>query len=61
MGRNVWRSLAANVSLTVGCLVGIKVADMALWNPKKYDAMKESIEIDYWKKYGQPRMLKPEY
>ena len=54
MGRSIWRSLAANASLTVGVFLGIKAADKLMWNSKKYEQMKEQIEIDYWKKYGQP-------
>ena len=50
----MWRSLAANASLTLGCVIGVKIADKLMWNPKKYEMMKESIEIDYWKKYGKP-------
>ena len=54
MGRSVWRSLAANFSLLAGCVMGVKSADYLMWDPEKYDMMKEQIEIDYWKKYGQP-------
>ena len=46
--------MAANVSLMVGIVGGIKAADYLMWDPKKYDMMKEQIEIDYWKKYGVP-------
>lgn len=61
MGRSFYRSLAANVSLTVGVFVGLKAADKLLWNKEKYEQMKEEIEIDYWKKYGKPQMIEPEY
>jgi len=54
MGRSIWRSLAANGSLTVGVIIGLKAADKLMWNPKKYDSMKEQLELDYWKKYGKP-------
>lgn len=54
MGRSVWRSLAANISLTVGIVLGVKAADYLMWDSKKYEMMKEEIEIDYWKKYGEP-------
>ena len=57
MGRSVWRSLAANVSLTIGVFGGIKVADSLMWDAEKYDIMKEKIEMDYWKKYGRPQYL----
>jgi hypothetical protein len=60
MGRTIYRSLAANISLTLGVFLGIKAADKLMWNPNKYEAMKETLEIDYWKKYGEPKMLKPE-
>jgi len=33
----MWRSLAANVSLTVGILGGVKAADALLWDKEKYD------------------------
>ena len=56
----MWRSLAANASLTLGCVIGVKMADKLMWNPKKYDIMKEQIEIDYWKKYGKPQVIQPE-
>jgi len=32
MGRTIYRSLAANFSLTVGVFIGIKAADKLLWN-----------------------------
>ncbi len=54
MGRTVWRSMAANLSLLVGIVGGVKAADYLMWDAKKYDMMKEQIEIDYWKKYGEP-------
>ena len=59
MGRTIGRSLVANLSLTVGVFIGIKAADKLMWNPKKYDAMKEQLELDYWKKYGSPQMIQP--
>jgi len=31
-GRNIYRSLAANASLTIGVFIGIKAADKLLWN-----------------------------
>ena len=54
MGRTIWRSLAANVSLTIGVIGGVKAADALLWNKEKYDQMQERLELDYWKKYGAP-------
>ena len=57
MGRNLWRSAAVNISLTVGVVGGVKVADKLLWDKEKYDAMQESIELDYWKKYGVPEHI----
>ena len=54
MGRSVWRSMAANGSLLFGIVLGVKAADYLMWDAKKYDMMKEQIEIDYWKKYGEP-------
>jgi hypothetical protein len=54
MGRSVWRSMAANASLLMGIVLGLKAADYIMWDAKKYDMMKEQIEIDYWKKYGEP-------
>jgi hypothetical protein len=54
MARTVWRSMAANASLLLGIVLGVKAADYAMWDAKKYDMMKEQIEIDYWKKYGEP-------
>ena len=54
MGRTVWRSMAANGSLLLGIVLGVKAADALMWDAKKYDMMKEQIEIDYWKKYGEP-------
>ena len=54
MGRTVWRSAAANISLFVGIVMGIKGADYLMWDPAKYEMMKEQIEIDYWKKFGVP-------
>ena len=41
MGRNFYRSMAANLSLTVGILIGIKAADTLMWNKSKYDKMRE--------------------
>jgi len=32
MGRSIWRSLAANVTLTVGIVLGIKAADALMWD-----------------------------
>ena len=60
MGRSFYRSLAANASLTIGVVLGCKAADKLLWNPRKYDLMKEEIELDYWKKYGRPEILEPD-
>jgi len=57
MGRSIWRSLAANLSLTVGCFGGVKAADFLLWDKEKYDSMQERLEIDYWKKYGTPEHI----
>jgi hypothetical protein len=57
MGRSIWRSLAANVSLTIGVFGGIKVADSLMWDAEKYDIMKEKLEMDYWKKYGKPEHI----
>jgi len=37
----------------MGIVLGVKAADYLMWDPKKYDIMKERMEIDYWKKYGQ--------
>lgn len=54
MGRTVWRSMAANGSLLLGIVLGVKAADALMWDAKKYEMMKEQIEIDYWKKYGEP-------
>jgi hypothetical protein len=54
MGRTVWRSMAANASLLLGIVLGVKAADYLMWDAKKYEMMKEQIEIDYWKKYGEP-------
>ncbi len=58
MGRTVWRSMAANVSLLLGIYMGLKAADYIMWDAEKYDMMKEQIEIDYWKKYGEPTEIK---
>ena len=60
MGRSAWRSLVANASLSVGIYIGIKAADKLMYNDSKYDSMKEEIEVDYWKKYGKPEIIKPE-
>ena len=57
MGRSIWRSLAANVSLTIGVVGGVKFADYLMWDEKKYDIMKEQLELDYWKKYGKPEYI----
>ena len=46
--------MAANASLLLVIVLGVKAADYAMWDAKKYDMMKEQIEIDYWKKYGEP-------
>lgn len=54
MGRSVWRSMAANASLLIGIVLGVKAADALMWDANKYEMMKEQIEIDYWKKYGEP-------
>jgi hypothetical protein len=45
MGRSMWRSLAANASLTLGCVIGVKMADKLMWNPKKYEIMKETFVV----------------
>ena len=37
MGRTIWRSLAANLSLTIGVIGGVKAADALLWKQEKYD------------------------
>ncbi len=57
MGRTIWRSLAANVSLTVGVFGGVKAADFLLWDKEKYDQMQERLELDYWKKFGVPEFI----
>ena len=38
----------------VGIVGGVKAADYLMWDAKKYDAMKEQLELDYWRKYGEP-------
>ncbi len=35
------RSLAANVSLTIGVIGGVKFADYLLWDEHKYAVMQE--------------------
>ena len=57
MGRTFGRVMAANFSCLVGALGGIKAADMVGWDGNKYEAMKERLEIDYWKKYGRPKHI----
>ena len=57
MGRTFARALAANVSLTIGVIGGIKAADYLMWDEHKYAVMKEQIELDYWKKYGKPEHI----
>jgi hypothetical protein len=57
MGRTVWRSMAANGSLLLGIVLGVKAADALMWDAPKYEMMKEQIEIDYWKKYGEPKEI----
>jgi hypothetical protein len=37
MGRTFWRSMAANISLTIGVYIGLKAADKLMWNAKKYE------------------------
>jgi hypothetical protein len=54
MGRTVWRALAANVSLSLGIVLGVKAIDYLMYDKDKHDMMAEQIEIDYWKKYGHP-------
>lgn len=46
--------MAANASLLLGLYLGVKAADALMWDAGKYEMMKEQIEIDYWKKYGEP-------
>ena len=41
MGRTMLRSLAANVSLTIGVVGGVKFGDYLMWDETKYDIMKE--------------------
>jgi len=41
MGRSIWRSLAANATLTVGIVLGVKAADYLMWDAPKYEMMKE--------------------
>ena len=60
MGRPVWRALVGNASFLTGILIGVKFADYLLYDHKRYEVMKEEIEIDYWKKYGRPTEIKPE-
>ena len=57
MGRTWQRALAANVSLVIGMVGGVKAADYLLWNEKKYAEMTERLETDYWKKYGKPEFI----
>ena len=54
MSRIVCRSMAVNGSLLLGIVIGVKAADYIMRDAKKYDMMKEQIEIYYWKKYGEP-------
>lgn len=60
MGRTFGRSLAANLSLSIGLYIGLKAADKLMWDQTKCDQMKEQIEIDYWKKFGRPEHIEPE-
>ena len=57
MGRSLWRSLCANVSLTLGMIGGVKAADYLMWDQDKYDKMQERLELDYWKKFGKPEYI----
>lgn len=41
MGRSIWRSMAANASLLMGIVLGVKAADYMMWDAKKYEMMKE--------------------
>jgi hypothetical protein len=50
--------MAANGSLLLGAILGVKSADALMWDAPKYSMMKEQIEIDYWKKYGEPTEIK---
>ena len=54
MGRSLGRTAMANFSLICGIFMGMKAADKMMWNARKYEQMKEQIEMDYWKKYGKP-------
>ena len=49
--------LIVKVGLVVGICGGCKAADYAMYDTKKYEMMKEQIEIDYWKKYGKPEKI----
>jgi len=49
--------MAANVSLTIGVIGGVKFADYLAWDEHKYSVMKEQLEMDYWKKYGKPEYI----
>jgi hypothetical protein len=37
MGRSFYRSVAANISLSMGVYLGLKAADWLMWRPQKFE------------------------
>lgn len=41
-------------------MVGLKVCDWVMYDPRKHEVEQELMEEQFWKINGQPKFLKPE-
>ena|SRR3990167_4386152 len=48
-----------NVFGVGGFFLGTKLVDWVLFDEKKMELVREQLEEEFWKKYGEPQMLKP--
>lgn len=43
-----------------GFFVGMKISDYFLYDHDKIEIVKETMEDEFWQKYGEPRHIKPD-
>lgn len=58
----VYRSTIARSYLFgfLGFMVGMKVCDLIMYDPKKHEMEVELMEEEFWRINGEPKYLKPE-
>lgn len=44
----------------VGFLIGLKLSGLIFFDAKQYDVIREDLEQDYWKEFGEPKHFEPD-